>query len=247
MKRTRGSGPSALPLTVTRRKLPEEIAEQLESLILAKQLPTGWALPPERVLAEQLGVSRNVIREALRILERKNLIVVRPGSGAYVVEPTTELLSESLKLLVQFNAQNLFELIEARKALEVEIAGLAAERATPEDLEEIRHWLEEMKRNFETPERYVEADLAFHASLAKAAKNAMLLIMLKSVRAAMRQNIFILASQHPTARQEAMRAHHQIFEAIRERNPSKARETMREHLDQVAQGLQDLQKAGLLT
>ena len=234
-----------MDLRITRRKLPEEIAAQIETLILNKQLVAGQPLPSERILASQLQVSRNALREAIRILERKGLLIVRPGSGTYIAEPTPQVVSESLGLLLRFRARHLFELVEARKALEVEIAGLAAERANPEDLAEIEHWLQAMEE-CPTPECYVDADVAFHTALAKAAKNEMLQIMLSSVRAALFQNILVLVLHHPTARQEAMEYHRRIFEAVRNKDPEQARTVMRGHLDAVAQGLRDLQEQGLL-
>jgi GntR family transcriptional repressor for pyruvate dehydrogenase complex len=231
---------------ITRRKLPGEIADQIEQLILTNQLAVGSPLPPERTLAQQLQVSRNALREAIRVLEQKGLVVVRPGSGTYVAEPTPQVLREPLGILVQLNTRHLFELIEARKAIEVEVAGLTAERATPEDLEQIGHWLNEMEEHFDLADSYTEADVAFHAALAKAAKNEVLRVILDSMRDALRQNIKILVLRHPTAKHDAMRYHRLIFQALKEKSSEKARKAMSEHLEVVAQDLRDLQEQNLL-
>lgn len=228
---------------VPHRRLTEEIADQIERLILNNELSVGDALPPERELAAQLKVSRNILREAVSTLTQKGLLEVRPGSGTYVVQPTFEFLRDTLDFLIRFNTSALIELAEARRSIEVEIAGLAAERAKPEDIERIMTHLKEMEEASYQPEAYVEADIRFHAALAQAASNQILQLLLDSIRGTMREAIHLLVKNHPTAWQEAMKYHRQIADAIQQHAPAAARLAMRNHLDSVRTALQELEES----
>jgi GntR family transcriptional repressor for pyruvate dehydrogenase complex len=227
---------------VTYRRLTEEIAYQIEKLILEGKLIIGERLPPERELAERLQVSRNVLREGVSMLVQKGLLEVKPGSGTYVTRPGIESLSESLKFFIRFNSGALLDLVEARRPLEVEIAVLAAQRATEEDCQLIKEYLNEMEQNTENPEAYVEADICFHESLAKATHNSILNLLLNSIRDALRENITVLARYDPPAIAEAMRYHRRILAAVRQHDADKASVAMREHLESITRDLKRLEK-----
>lgn len=232
----------ALPLQAIRRqKLSDEIVRQLENLIVNNELSVGDALPPERDLAVQLGVSRNILREAISTMVQKGLLEVRQGSGTFVASPSVELLRDSLSFFVRFTDSGLFDLLEARFALEVQIAELAALRSTPEDVALITTRLDELENSLDDPDRYIEADIRFHATLARAAKNEILLLLLDSIRGAMRENIRFLLSHHPDAVEDAMFYHRRITQAIQHGSAAEARENMRLHLESVRLELQGLE------
>jgi GntR family transcriptional repressor for pyruvate dehydrogenase complex len=232
----------ALPLqTIRRQKLSDEIVRQLENLIVNNELSVGDALPPERDLAAQLGVSRNILREAISTMVQKGLLEVRQGSGTYVASPSVELLRDSLSFFVRFSDSGLFDLLEARFALEVQIAELAARRSTPQDVTDIVACYEELERSVEDPDRYIEADIGFHAALARAAKNEILLLLLDSIRGALRENVRVLVTRHPHAVADAMHYHRRITQAIQQGSPDEARENMRMHLESVRLGLHELE------
>jgi len=226
---------------VSRRRLTEDIADQIERLILNHELEIGDALPPERELAAQLQVSRNILREAISMLAQKGLLDVRPGSGTYVVRPGVEFLGDTLDFFIRFNSSALFQLVEARRSLEAEIAGLAAQRATPEDYQHISTYLERMEEAANDPEAYIEADIHFHEALAQAANNEILQLLLGSIRGALRENIRVLVQHHPTALDEAMQYHRRIAQAIQQHEPETARLAMREHIEGVGRGLRELE------
>ena len=233
----------ALPLhTVRRQKLSDEVVRQLENLILNNELSVGDALPPERELAAQLGVSRNILREAISTMVQKGLLEVRQGSGTFVASPSVELLRDSLSFFVRFNDSGLFDLLEARFALEVQIVELAARRSTPQDVAMIVDCYDELTRSVDDPDRYIEADIRFHAALARAAKNEILLLLLDSIRGALRENVRILVTHHPHAVEEAMFYHQRITQAIQQGSAADARENMRLHLESVRSGLHELEK-----
>lgn len=231
-----------LPLqTVRRLKLSDEIVHQLENLIVNNELNVGDALPPERELAAQLGVSRNILREAISTMVQKGLLEVRQGSGTYVASPSVELLRDSLSFFVRFSDSGLFDLLEARFALEVQIADLAARRSTPEDVSRIAACYDDLRRAVDDPDRYIEADIRFHAALARAAKNEILLLLLDSIRGALRENVRVLVTRHPHAVEDAMYYHQRITQAIQQGSAADAREAMRMHLESVRLGLHELE------
>lgn len=230
-----------LPLeTIPRQRLSDQIVRQLENLILNRELKLGDALPPERELAARLGVSRNILREAISTMIQKGLLEVRQGAGTYVASPSAELLSDSLSFYVRLNESGFYDLLEARLALEVEIAELAARRCTDEDMRLISERYTELEAVVDDPEQYVEADILFHAALAQAARNEVLKLLLDSIRGATRENIRILVEQHERAVGDAMNYHQRILASVLQRSPEETRNAMREHLESVRRELQEL-------
>ncbi|MDQ3943392.1 MAG: GntR family transcriptional regulator, partial [Actinomycetota bacterium] len=115
----------------TRRgRLRDRAADQLLEMVVSGGLEPGERLPPERELCARLGVSRTVVREALNLLEARGLISIEHGRGAVVSGGNTDAVRDTLGLILRVRPKALWELLEMRKILEVEISGLAAERAT---------------------------------------------------------------------------------------------------------------------
>lgn len=229
---------------VSHRRLTEAIADQIEQLILNHELQIGDALPPERELAAQLQVSRNILREAISMLAQKGLLEVRPGSGTYVARPSAEILEDSISFLIRFSETALYDLLEARLLIEVEIAGLAAERATGEDRQLIAERFEQLEATTDDLEAYGEADIRFHTALASAAKNEIYCLLLSSIRGALRQIIRFFVKHNPTVLEEAHLYHQRILQAIEQQRPEEAREAMRQHLEIAHRGLQALDMQG---
>jgi GntR family transcriptional repressor for pyruvate dehydrogenase complex len=236
--------PTSIFQAVPHRRLAEDVADQIEHLILDEELNIGDILPAERDLAAQMQVSRNILREAIKVLEQKGLLEVRPGSGTYVARPTAEFLQDTLDFYFRFNKSALFNLVEARLPLEVEIAGLAAQRATPEDLQHVKTCLNNMETAVDNPNAYIEADICFHEALARAANNEVLQLLLSSIRGALRQNITILVTYHPSAAQTAMQYHRRIVQAVQQHDVEAARLAMREHVEDIGRDLRDLETKG---
>src|SRR5919112_626300 len=150
-------------------------------MVVSGGLEPGERLPPERELCERLGVSRTVVREALNLLEARGLISIEHGRGAVVSGGTTDAVRDALEVVLRVRPKVLWELLEMRAILEVGISGLAAERATEEDTDAMRVQLERMAALIDVPEGYVDADVEFHALLARAARNGVLLTMLEPI------------------------------------------------------------------
>ena len=231
-----GSGSRNLAIKVTRGRLYEQVARQLQELILTGALKPGDRLPPERELAEQLGVSRVVIREAMKTLEERGLLKVLTGSGTYISQIEPRAISESINLLIQQRAFSFDHLNEIRRMLEIEIAGLAAERARPEDLQTMEQAIsvaEAAAANLESVptalDAFVQADLAFHNALAEATQNPLFPVLLESMSDLLIE-LRWQASSQAGAPQDALDYHRAILAHVKVHDLLASREAMREHL-----------------
>ena len=225
-----------LNLQVTRERLFEQVVQQLEAVIIDGGLQPGDRLPSERQLADSLGVSRTVIREAAKSLEQKGLLRVLTGSGTYVTQVDPQTVSQSIGLLFRQTDLPIVHLSEVRRILEIEIAGLAAERATGTDLAAMEEALAgmdkavadlEVKEN--SLEKFVAADLAFHNAMAQACHNPLVPLLLEPISELLLE-IRRLASSAEGAPKDALGYHRRIIESVKAQHPARCRELMREHL-----------------
>jgi len=224
---------------VKRGRLYEEIVNQIQDLIVQERLQPGNKLPPERQLIEQFGVSRTVVREAIRALEEKGLVEVKHGIGVYVSQLSSDSVSESIALLFQVRKSSLMALHEVREILEVEIAGLAAERATAEDKEEMEEVLRYAAKVLDSTEESLEADLRFHGLLAKATYNEVLPILLNPLAELLRESRRV-GMEPPGSAEAPLQGHWEIFKAVKNKDKEQAREAMRRHLQLVRKTLMRL-------
>jgi GntR family transcriptional repressor for pyruvate dehydrogenase complex len=215
-------------------RLYERIADTIRGQIVAGELREGDRLPNERGIAERFGVSRPVVREAIKALTNDGLVQVRQGSGTYVANGTSAALGNSfgLALSVGSSHQNLRDLVEIREILEPSIAALAAQRAEPADLAAIQAAIERMDISFEDVDAFIAADHDFHLAIAKATHNPLIATLLYPVVDQLneqRKRIFFVV--HSAA--DAQLFHHRIFKAIAAKAAAKASDAMRLHLAQV--------------
>lgn len=227
---------------IQRKKLYEEVAERLQHTIVSGALHPGDRLPTEQRLSEQFGVSRTAVREAVKALAERGLVSVRQGQGTFVVHPSSHRASEFLTMFLQLTNRNISELIEARRAIEVEAAALAAVRRTKEDLEGIARCLDAMKyiRSSATAdaETFVEADVQFHLHIARATRNQIFTFMLAVLRDLLRENVR-QALRAPQTRVRALEEHEKVFRAIKSGDSERARTAMTRHLENAEQWAQD--------
>jgi DNA-binding FadR family transcriptional regulator len=216
--------------------------------IVAGRLAPGDELPREVALAERFSISRGVARECLRALEERGLVTVRPGS-ATTVNPRAEWdLFDEYVLASALGGPTASELLgeylECRRIIEIEAAGLAAERATPARIAALEQRFAEMiaalsERDRRAQEQaYHTADVAFHEALVEATGNVPLASLVRRIDAA------LLAARYPLARPayrktRAIPEHEAILDAVRRRAPDDARDAMRAHLDTVEQYLRE--------
>jgi GntR family transcriptional repressor for pyruvate dehydrogenase complex len=216
------------------RSLVDRVTKQLEGLVIENALQAGDLLPPERELCELLGVSRTVVREAVRSLVAKGLLEVRQGRGTIVRSPDVGLATEVITNMLRSKGAGRIafpRVHEVRRLLEVEIAGLAAERRTEDDVRDIEALLAKTAEAGD-PEVWARADVQFHARLAEATHNLLFPVLLGSMAEIMME-LRLTAAQLPETKTTAQRFHEAIFAAVRDRSPGAARRAMREHMTEA--------------
>jgi len=216
---------------IDRRRLYQQVADDIERMILDGTFPPDTRLPGEHELAEQYDVSRNVIREALKRLKEHGLVVIKTGSGTYVRVPSTKPVSDALQRLLRHSANNVpfTYFYEIRRMIEPESARLAAERANEDDTQEIRSALQRMEENRTDSDAWSNADLDFHLAIAQAAKNPLIYSILLPLTDPFRQ---VIAAGHldPQGTEAGLMAHNLIVDAIVGGDSEQAYQAMLNHL-----------------
>lgn len=201
----------------------------VRGLILRGECRPGQRLPPERELVREIGVSRTTIRAGLQSLAAKGVLIIRHGSGTFVADGPMMLDSEPLSLLAALHGYTRKEMFEARRTLEVGIAGLAAERAQGEALAAIADEVTGMYASFDDPQAFLVHDIKFHRAIGAASGNPILASIVEMV-----SGLFYELRRGTANRARDLRPiadmHHRIYKAIREHAPAKAAALMNEHL-----------------
>ena len=209
----------------------EEVVTRLRDMIHSGELTPGDRLPPERDLAKLLGVSRPTLRAGIRSLSTVGILQSRQGAGTFVVEaaesPTLD--AEALRLLSALHGFTSDEMFEARLALEMSIAGLAAERASSDQTAKLAEEIAGMYSSLDRPEQYLVHDMRFHQTVAAASGNRILTALMNMV-ATILFDYRSKTVKRATDLKESAEQHHNIYRAIREHNIERAREAMRVHL-----------------
>ncbi|RLP85507.1 MULTISPECIES: FadR/GntR family transcriptional regulator [unclassified Micromonospora] len=209
---------SSAPPVPPRGHRVRQTIEQLRARILGGEWPVGGRIPTEPQLVAALGVGRNTVREAVRALVHAGVLECRQGSGTYVVS-TDELAPVVARRL---GDDRMTEVIEVRRAFEVEAARLAALRRTPEDLASLDGALAEREAAWRggRVDAFVEADAALHTAVVAAAHNAMLAELYASVGTALRSTVAQAMGDALTP--ERYVDHTRLVEAIRAGDPGRA-------------------------
>jgi GntR family transcriptional repressor for pyruvate dehydrogenase complex len=219
-------------------RLYQQIVEQIEQSIRSGQLKPGDQLPAERDLAERFGVSRTAVREAVKALGEKGLVEALPGRGTFVIDATSQVIKQSLDLLINNSTpEGLAHLEDVREIFEPEIAARAAIRAEPKQLAAMRDAIEAMERSLDDSGAYIEADLDFHLALAEAAQNPLVLTLIDSIVGLLRvQRTRVFHAPEGPAR--GQHHHRRILHAVENHDPEAARAAMQSHLEQVREDSQ---------
>ncbi len=215
---------------IERTTLTASAFEQLISYVVKGEWKAGDRIPPERDLCRQLGIARTSLREALKAMELVGMLDSRVGDGTFVC-PRSEFLARPL--LWAFTAadhEELRDIMEARMLLERDVAGLAAERASDEEVARIGAAVEEMAENVAAGRSTLDADMTFHLAIAAAAHNSVMQNAVQLLRNLMRRwlHLKLMLPDVPT---KVLRQHEAIYHAIRSRDPEAARKAMMEHLE----------------
>jgi GntR family transcriptional repressor for pyruvate dehydrogenase complex len=218
--------------TFTRDALPDQIAARVIQLITEQRLRPGDRLPPERELAQAMGVSRSSLREALRALSLLGVTEMRQGDGTYLTALDPEALMRPFGLVLALSDGQMKELFEARRVIEPGLAALAAERAGDDVLEALRRCVDDAAAALGDDDAFMRADLQLHGLIARAASNSILSRVIESIGGmgvASRRRTNSL----PGLQEQTVEDHRAIVAAVEARDPPTAAAAMLRHLENV--------------
>ena len=246
-RRTPGARRTATPRQarliepIKKTRIAEEIADRIRRLMLDGTLQPGEPLPGERDLAERFGVSRGSVRDALRMLETIGLLETRHGQGTFPRELDVGRLVAPLASVLTYRRDLQSELMDVRRMFEPAVARAAALRLTPADLADLRRILEVQRRKLKTGQSAILEDTAFHAVLARATQNRVIVSIMETL------NDLLVESRKLTLKkrgrpERSIKGHEAVIDALAAGDGDAAAEAMRQHIDQIADLLEEVQK-----
>src|SRR5438552_3085886 len=209
--------------------MTEQVVIQVRDMIREGKLKPGDRLPSEREFAKRLGISRASLRAGLRFLAAMGALTSRHGSGTYIATGPPALDSEPLRMLAALHGFTPEGLFEARRLLEIGLAGLAAEHATDDHLATMAEEVAEMYAALNDPQEYLIHDIRFHRAVAAASSNPILAALMDMVSAVMYERRRETVSRATDLR-ESVAMHREIYRLVRAGKADEARAAMSEHL-----------------
>jgi len=213
-----------------RSSLYDDIADELERLIHEEKLQAGHKLPSEQELAQQFGVSRNILREALKTLKARGLVSVRNGAGTFVERATPEVLISAFDRFVRLTDVTTRHLFELRCAIEVTACGLAAEHADQPHIDKLETIIANMRAHQSDVRRWTKEELAFHFTIAEATKNPLFPCFIEALATGLAE-LFATGFYKPGGHKYGIEGHTAILAAIKARSKAKAERAMVAHLN----------------
>lgn len=217
---------------IRRTRVYEEVAEHLQRQFASGRLKPGDRLPPERELAEQFGVSRTSIRDAIRVLELMGLVEPRQGEGTVVREGSPEHMVAPLATAIAMQRGLVDDLMEVRTVLEPPMSALAASRATPEDVVQMDAIIARQSERVSAGGTAVDEDTAFHYAVATASRNRVVLRVVDVLMDLLRESR-ARSLQTKGRPERSLAGHRRILEAIHRRDAQGAAAAMRAHLIEI--------------
>lgn len=220
------------------------IAEQILQMMKNGRYKIGDKLPPERIIAEQMGVSRPSVREAISALQISGVLEKRPGDGTYISKPVAvdDLIHQALTVLEE--SESPYEIIQARRAMEIGVVKLAIEMGTDADLQGIKAaWDEKYEKGRQGDyEAYTKYGKGFHLAIAKATNNKVIINMMDKLLEATQQPLWVTMrksyyEEDPSRIEQMLEVHNDIVQAILERNTEKAIQALEADFDNVLKQL----------
>lgn len=229
---------------VRKKRAYEDIVKQIRHLVEKGRLKRGDQLPTERDLSETFKVSRATVREAIFSLETMKLVDRRQGDGTYVIASSEEALVQPLAATLFHEKDDLIDIFFLRKIIEPEVAQLAAENATPEEINELEEVLREQEEEVVKGKDPIQADSEFHHQLARMARNRILerlLLALLDLLSKTREKYL----QTEERKQKSIHGHREILMAVKNGNSKGAQQAMHRHLQNVEDILLKKKKGGV--
>lgn len=213
-------------------RLPEVVADRIQTELFAKGLLAGDQLPTEVQLAGQYDVSRTVVREAARILEQRGLVDIRPGRGMVVTKLDTDLVARHYALLLKSSPAAFDELMDVRLLVEVHVTGLAAEHRSEADLKAMQASLDNAAAHRDDYSVCLTEDLRFHSLVGRACGNPLMLLFLNPVNECLRET-YQVPSSYMARLKSTLHEHQVILDAISAADVEVARVAATRHLERI--------------
>jgi len=227
-------------LPIKKISVAEQAIERIYELIKENELKSGDKLPPERDLMKTLKISRTSLREGIRALEMIGVIDVRQGHGTIIGEANlSNAIIKPLAFSILLNKNTFIELFEARKVIEVECAGLAAEKMTSSELEKIKKSFKSLIRYKKDREKSIKYEIRLHEEITRAAKNKVLERILSSIKTLLKESRDTTVPEDGVS-PETIIYHKELIQSFNTHNSAKARSIMYKHLDSVSKRLKKI-------
>lgn len=223
-----GGQPKLKTLNYSQKLLPQRAAEQITEMIADRQLKAGDKLPNEFEMASQLNVGRGTIREAVKILVSRNVVEIRRGSGTFVCDNPGVLEDPFGFAFVEDKQRLALDLCEFRMVVEPEMAAMAAERATDEEIKRMEEAALEVEELCRKHQDHMQKDIRFHELIAQGTKNQVMPNVIPVIQSAI--GLFITVTDS-SLKDETVKTHRMIMEAIKNHNPEAAKAAMVKHLE----------------
>src|SRR6266498_1289872 len=226
------------------QRLYERVVEKVLELISSGVWKPGFRLPPERELSEAFGVSRTVVREAVKALEARGVLESVTGGGVSVRLADSDIVSRSLQTYMRLSNRVDFEirLNEVHRVLEVEMVALAAARRTAEQLTKLHQICEQMRASDNTAKEMAELDFQLHVTLAEATQNDLFKVLLAPLINQLRDQIILTWEDFPRPVNEVFDQHEAIVSAVENGDAEAARQAMLRHLNYSRNVLEEIRK-----
>lgn len=218
------------------------IVDKIEESIKNGELNEGVKLPSERAMAEKYDVSRNVIREAYKILKEKGLVDIYSGKGAFVSKPKANVINDRLEDAISITESKLYDILEVREILEKAVAKKAVIMATNEDIERLDHIYKEMQININNQVKFAELDCKFHVELASCTGNPTLALLVDTFNKITDKKLFMLNEVYSNRAIKAQKEHRIIIDSIRQRDEKRLLLAVDAHINCIESDISILSK-----
>lgn len=228
------------PMNQKEDVLPVATAQKVKLMIIQSEMKPGDRLPTELELADRFGVSRSTLREAMKVLSAEHVVVIRQGSGTFVSHGTG-IGEDPLGLNFTNQSKLIKNLFETRMLIEPNIAALAAQRATPEDVRNLKSLVMEMNRTQVNSPGMAEMDVRFHTAVAECTHNDVLIRVVPIINESIRRS-HVETHNDPDSFKRAKRSHMGIYKAIAEGEYMNARFLAERHVWETLEDIKDLEE-----
>lgn len=229
----------AMGAPIRRKNLYEIVAQKIEELIINNPDMQGNQLPSEQEIADTYDVSRNVVREALKILKERGLVVLKNGEGAFVEIHQNDIIMRTIDRMMQFRKIDYTDIYNVREPLEILSCKLAAANITKSETDLLYSLFEKMEQNITNNKKWAEYDVEFHLAIAKISRNELLYTMIKPLTPSF-VVLFSRAGSDVKNCTVGLMDHQNIIDALMAGDAEKAGEAMKQHLAHSLYNLQHL-------